>query len=36
MSGPVTAADASYDLEPAAVQSGVLEITESRASQVGA
>jgi redox-sensitive bicupin YhaK (pirin superfamily) len=35
VSGPVTAADASADLEQAAVQPAVLEITESRASQVG-
>ena len=36
MSGPVTAADATIEAEPTAVQPAVLEITESRLSQVGA
>ncbi len=36
MSGPVTAADTSTDVDPLPASSTVLEITESRASQVGA
>ena len=36
MSGPVTAADATIEAEPTAVQPAVLEITESGLSQVGA
>lgn len=36
MSGPVTAADAATEAEPAAVEAAVLEVTESRSSQVGA
>ena len=36
MSGPVTAADAAADAEPAAAEPAGLEITESRSSQVGA
>jgi redox-sensitive bicupin YhaK (pirin superfamily) len=35
VSGPVTAADVGAGLEPAAAQAAVLEITESRVSQVG-
>lgn len=36
MSGPVTAADAGTEVESAAAEPVVLEVTESRASQVGA
>ena len=36
MSGPVTAADATTDVAPSAVEPPVVELTESRASQVGA
>ena len=36
MSGPVTAADATTDVQSAAVGPAVLEVTESRASRVGA
>lgn len=36
MSGPVTAADATTDVAPPAVEPPIVELTESRASQVGA